>query len=76
MKTLSLIEGIMRDIFDNQDINITKETNADDVKEWDSLNHVRLIVEIELQLGIQLPTDKINELKSVGELVSLVQANS
>lgn len=64
---------IFRDVFDNDDIVPSPEMTADDVDGWDSLNHLRLIVSIEVEFGIKFPTADIAELRNVGELVSLLK---
>ena len=63
----------MRDVFDDEEIILTNETTADDIEEWDSMNHVRLIVALEQDLGIQLPMEQVNELRNVGDLVKLTE---
>ena len=37
---LNRIQGIFRDIFDENDMVIENNTSSDDVEEWDSLNHI------------------------------------
>jgi len=66
------VQEIMRDVFDNDSIVLNVDMTAKDVEEWDSMNHVRLIVAIEQELGIELPMERVNELRNVGELVHLI----
>jgi acyl carrier protein len=40
---------------------------------WDSLNHIILVVEIEMKLGVTLTTDELAQLSNVSELVTLLQ---
>jgi acyl carrier protein len=70
--SLARVQEIMRDVFDEDDIVLTLETTAQDVEVWDSLNHIRLIVAIEEDIGIQLPMERVNELRNVGDLVQLI----
>jgi acyl carrier protein len=46
--------------------------SADDVADWDSTNHVRLIVAVEEEFGIRFESDEITAPETVGELVDLV----
>jgi acyl carrier protein len=62
----------MMDSFDLDDINIHQETSADDIDEWDSLSHIRLIVAIERAFSIKFKNSEIESLKNVGDLVNLV----
>lgn len=71
--TLETVREIMIDVFDvDDDLEITSETSAEDIEEWDSLSHIRLIVAIERQMGIKFKNSEIEELKNVGELVAVI----
>ena len=70
---LSSITEIMRDVFDVDDLEVSTATSADDVEEWDSLSHIRLIVAVERKFGFKFKNSEIESLKNVGELVNLVE---
>lgn len=69
---LPRLNELMRDIFDEPDLNVTDETRADDVADWDSANHVRLVVALEEEFGIRFETEEIATPQNVGELVDLI----
>ena len=52
-KILSKLQEIYQDVLDNEDIELTLETTADDIEEWDSLSHVQLVVAIEKAFEIK-----------------------
>lgn len=68
------IQDIMRDVFDVDDLVISENTTADDVEEWDSLSHIRLIVAIERKFKFKFKNSEIERLKNVGDLVELTQS--
>lgn len=68
------VQEILRDIVDDDEVAITDDTVAEDVVDWDSTNHVRLIVAIEAEFGIHFETDEITRPESVGDLVDLILA--
>lgn len=70
--TIEKLQDIFRDLFDDDDIVLTPETAAKDVKGWDSLKNVRLIVQIEKAFKIRFGTGEVVALKNVGELVALI----
>jgi acyl carrier protein len=46
------------------------ETTANDVAQWDSLSHVRLMVMIEMELGVHFSTSEMQSFKNLGDLVN------
>lgn len=70
---LERIEGIARDIFEDDVLELTEGSAAEDVDEWDSVNHVRLMIAVESEFGIRFETEEINEPRDVGGLISLIE---
>ena len=64
---------IFYDIFDDDDIEVSAELCADDVEEWDSLSHIRLIVAVERSMGIRFSSAEITNLENVGQFVGLIK---
>jgi acyl carrier protein len=73
---MSRVRDIMEDTFDEDDLVITPETTADDIEDWDSLSHIRLIVAIERAFGIKFSNAEIEGLGNVGELVAAIAAKT
>lgn len=67
------ITPIFQDVFDDDDIQPTETMAAEDVEEWDSLSHIRLIVSVEEALGIKFSAGDIAELTNVGQFVDLIE---
>ena len=66
------ITEILADIVDDETLELDDSTTADDVEEWDSLNHVKLIVAVEQAFNVRFEGDEITVPQNVGELVDLV----
>ncbi len=64
---------IFRDVFDDDTIELTPETTAGDIHDWDSANHVNLIVAIEVRMKIKFKTIEVESLHNVGNLVNLIE---
>ena len=47
-------------------------TTADDIEDWDSLEHINLIVAIEKEIGIKFSMGEDNGMKNVGEMVDII----
>jgi acyl carrier protein len=67
------VQNIFRDIFNNVDLQINDNTNADDIDEWDSLNHINLINAIEEKFAIRFALGELQEMKNVGEMLNLIE---
>jgi acyl carrier protein len=67
---------VFHDVFDDDSIVVTPELTADDVDEWDSSRHIRLVAAVEKQFGLSFSAAEIGRLKNVGQLVSLIEAKS
>jgi acyl carrier protein len=74
-ETLAQVRDTMADVFDLDDLDtVGVATTADDVEEWDSLSHVRLIVALERKFRVKFSNAEIESLKNVGDLVHLIDS--
>jgi len=76
-ESLNQLQDIFRDVFDDDELEISRETTAADVDGWDSLMHINLIIAIEKAFGLKFATAEISDLKedgrNVGDFADLVQ---
>jgi acyl carrier protein len=63
---------IFRDIFDDDALTLHGDMTAADVPEWDSFNHINLIVATEAKFGVKFQTAEIELLKNVGQFEELI----
>jgi acyl carrier protein len=63
---------IIRDVMDDDSIEVTPQLSAKDVDGWDSLTHIRLLMTLEKAFKIKFSTSEIGKLQTVGDLVSLI----
>jgi len=71
----TILTGLMRDYFDDDNLILLPETSADDVEAWDSMNHVNIIVAVEQRFKIRFSTSDVEHLRNVGELVTVIEKN-
>jgi len=70
----SALQEIFMDVLDLEDeVELTDETSANDIEEWDSLSHIQLIVAIEKRFGIKFTSLEIMKWRNVGEMVDSMQ---
>ena len=67
---------VFRDVFDEEDLVLTPELTADDVEEWDSLSHVRLVLATSRAFGVTFSAADVGGLKNVGEFVAVIKAKT
>jgi acyl carrier protein len=67
---------IFREVFDDDELEVIPALTADDVEEWDSLNHIRLVLSIEKGFGLRFSAAEVGSLKNVGEFVELIQSKA
>ena len=67
------LETVFRDVFADPDISLTDETTADDIPQWDSLQHVVLLFNVEQEFGVQFAGSEAGSLANVGDLKRLLK---
>ncbi len=73
---LAQLQDIMRDVFDDDHLTVTRASTAAEVPDWDSLTHISLIVAVEKRFGVRFTHPEIENLKNVGEFLDLLQAKT
>jgi acyl carrier protein len=69
----SRLTPIFREVFEKPSLVVTPGTSARDIENWDSLNHVTLIMQVERAFGIRFALGELQDLKDVGALISLIR---
>ena len=70
---LEEVQEIFRDIIGDDDLVITRDSNASTVEDWDSLTHTNLVTAIEKRYKIRFGLGELQELKNVGDMLDLIQ---
>jgi acyl carrier protein len=67
------ITETFRDVLNNPALELEDGMTAPQVKGWDSISHIDLIVALEARFKIRLTTGEVSKLKHVGDLVALIR---
>lgn len=67
------LNEVFQDVFDDDTITVNDATTADDIEDWDSLEHINLIVAVENAFGMKFNMGQVNNMKNVGEMVDIIQ---
>lgn len=66
------LNEVFRTVFDDDTINVVRETTADDIEDWDSLEHIRLIGAVEREFGVRFTMKEVSTMKNVGEMMDII----
>ena len=72
IEILERVQGIFRDIFDDESLDIKRDTYADDIEDWDSLANINLVVAMEKEFNIKYVIGEIQVLRDVGDMIDLI----
>jgi acyl carrier protein len=70
---LAELQEIFRDVMDDPTLVLTPDSNASNVKDWDSLTHVNLMTAIANHYGVKFKLGELQDLKNVGDLLALLR---
>ena len=70
------LNEIFQDIFDDDTLVITENTTANDIEDWDSLEHINLIEAVESEFNMQFQMREVSGMKNVGEMADIVAARA
>ena len=76
MNTIEQLEEVFREVFDDDEIQLSAETTADDIEGWDSLSHVNLIIAVEMKFDIEFTQSEIRSFSNVGEMAKCIEGKT
>lgn len=65
---LGEMSTVFRRVLDDDSITLKRETTANDVKNWDSLNHIELVMATEKHFNIRFNFAELQKFRNVGEM--------
>lgn len=66
------LNEVFRDVFDDDSIVVTPKTTANDIEDWDSLEHISLISAVESEFKMKFKMGEISSMKNVGEMAAII----
>ena len=73
---LEKVKAILAEQFDVEEDKVTADTDLQEDLGADSLDVVDVLMSIEDEFGVEVPDDEIENIKTVGSLVSYIEANA
>ena len=66
------LNEVFRNVFDDDSITVTRDTTANDIDDWDSLEHIRLVAAVENEFGVKFTMKEVSAMKNVGEMMDII----
>ena len=70
------LTGVFQETFEDPDLELRDSMTAADVDEWDSLQHIVLVLAVEREFRIRLNPAEVGKLENVGRMIDLLQAKA
>ena len=66
------LNEVFRNVFDDDEIEVEAGTTADDIEDWDSLEHINLIAAVENEFAMKFKMKEVSSMKNVGEMIDII----
>ena len=73
MDIFNKLQGIFRDVLDDESLVLMRETSPGDIDEWDSLAHITIIAACEAEFAIKFELGDFAKLKTAGDLLDMIE---
>jgi len=73
---LAQLQPIFQEALNQPDLTVTRSSNANNTKNWDSLAHIELIEMVERHFKVRFALGELQDLKEVGDLIDLIVEKS
>lgn len=70
------LNAVFQDTFDDPSIHIREAMTAADLDDWDSLQHIVLVLAVEREFGVRLNPAEVGKLENVGKMIDLLLAKA
>ena len=69
---LKELQPVFREVFMDDTLEITADTTAFDIEDWDSLMQIVLVSAMEKKYDLSFSIDEVSELKNVGDMADMI----
>lgn len=67
------LDDVFRDVFDDDTLEVDENTTADDIEDWDSIEHITLIGAVEDEFKMRFKMGEVSGMKAVGEMIGIIE---
>ena len=73
-RTLADLQTIFRELFLDDNLNISEQTSPADIDEWDSMAQVSLLTAVESKFGVHFTAEDMGHISDVATLLAVLKA--
>ena len=73
MDIMTELNGVFRQLFEDESLTVTRSTTAQDIDDWDSITHMILVTAVEKKFGIKFSIADLTTLLMVGDMADLIE---
>lgn len=73
MNYIIKLRHIFRDVFDDDSMIISESTMREEIEDWDSVAHIKLVLALEEDFGIRLSMEEVSAINSVSAFLTAIQ---
>ena len=67
------LDDVFRDVFDDDTLEVDENTTADDIEDWDSIEHITLIGAVEDEFKMRFKMGEVSGMNDVGEMIGIIE---
>lgn len=75
-KIFEKVKQVFEEVLEEIEVELTEQSTAEDVEYWDSITHMEIISELENVFSIEFTFEEIEELKVLGDMISLIESKT
>ncbi len=75
-EALASLQGVFREVFDDESLSISEGLRREDLASWDSLGHIRLVAATEEFFGVNFTIEEIETMVGVAGILDLLVEKS
>lgn len=69
---LAKLTNVFQEVFADKALSLSRRTTASDIKGWDSLKHITLMLSVQRAFRVRLTAAETSQLRNVGALIDLL----
>ena len=69
---LEQLQPMFEEVLDQPELRVTRNSNASNTENWDSLAHIDLIEMVQQRFKVKFALGELQDLKDVGDLVDMI----